>query len=415
MILRNFTQYIERIIVYHRRQVEKLTERLVQGENRIQILSGPRQTGKTTIATQVMENLRMQEISCVFASADSAIPHEAAWIREKWVEARLREAESGRATLFLDEVQKVRGWAEQAKLLWDEDRRHGRKLGVVLLGSSRLLMMRGTSESLVGRFEVIPVFHWSYPEMHEAFGIDMETYIIQGGYPGSVDLMEDFARWRAYILDAIVEPVLTRDLLLSFRVDKPALLRNLFVLGCRYASQVLSYNRMVGQLQDAGNTTTLAHYLELLEEAGLMAGLQKFSGSEVRTRSSSPKLLPLNNALVTAVVGLSPDDVARDPAWRGRLVENAVGCTFYEQLVNRRKGRLEYWRQGGVELDFVLRIEKSGLGIEVTSGLGHGRKGIEAFSDRYPGIPAIMIGGDGLPLKGALKQDAEQLIRLSRS
>lgn len=401
--------------MYRRHQVDLLSERLLQGESRIQILSGPRQTGKTTIATQVMEDLRIREIGCIFASADSAIPHGADWILERWVEARLRESESGRAILFLDEVQKVRGWAEQVKLLWDEDRRKDRKLGVVLLGSSKLLMMRGTSESLAGRFEVIPVFHWSYPEMHAAFGLDMDTYMVQGGYPGSVDLMEDFTRWRAYILDAIVEPVLTRDLLLSFRVDKPALLRSLFVLGCRYASQILSYNRMVGQLQDAGNTTTLAHYLELLEGAGLMAGLQKFSGSEVRTRASSPKLLPLNNALVTAVGGLSPEDVARDPAWRGRLVENAVGCTFYEQLVNRNKGRLEYWRQGGAELDYVLRIEHRTLGVEVASGSGHGRRGIRAFSDRYPGIPVLMFGGDGLPLDRALKEGPEQLVKLAWS
>lgn len=401
--------------MYRRQQVGLLTSRLIQGETRIQILSGPRQTGKTTIATQVIEDLRMREISCVFASADSAIPHEADWIREKWIEARLQEVESGRSILFLDEVQKIRGWAEQVKLLWDEDRRQDRKLGVVLLGSSRLLMMRGTSESLMGRFEVIPVFHWSYPEMHAAFGLDIDTYLVQGGYPGSVDLMEDFTRWRAYILDAIVEPVLTRDILLTFRVNKPALLRNLFMLGCRYASQVLSYNRMVGQLQDAGNTTTLAHYLELLEGAGLMTGLQKFSGSDVRSRASSPKLLPLNNALVTAVVGLSPGDVTADPAWRGRLVENAMGCTFYEQLVNRRKGRLEYWKQGGDELDFVLRLEKDCLGIEVTSGQGHGRKGIRAFSRRYPRIPVLLIGGDGLPLEKALKQDPVQLIKIARS
>ena len=401
--------------MYRRQQVELLKARLLQGESRIQILSGPRQTGKTTIATQVMEDLGTRDISCTFASADSAIPHEADWILGKWIEARLQEEGSGRAVLFLDEIQKVRGWAEQVKLLWDEDRRQGRKLGVVLLGSSRLLMMRGTSESLMGRFEVIPVFHWSYHEMHEAFDIDVETYVVQGGYPGSVDLMEDFTRWRGYILDAIVEPVLTRDLLLSFRVDKPALLRSLFVLGCRYASQILSYNRMVGQLQDAGNTTTLAHYLELLEGAGLMTGLQKFSGSEVRIRASSPKLLPLNNALVTAVVGLSPGDVAQDPVWRGRLVENSVGCSFYEQLVNRRKGRLEYWRQGGDELDFVLRTEEDSLGIEVASGSGHGRRGIRAFSQRYPGTPVLMVGGDSLPLESILKQDPAQLVKLAKS
>ena len=187
------------------------------------------------------------------------------------------------------------------------------------------------------------------------------------------------------------------------------------MLGCRYASQVLSYNRMVGQLQDAGNTTTLAHYLELLKGAGLMAGLQKFSGSEVRTRASSPKLLPLNNALVTAVVGLSPGEVAQNPAWRGRLVENAVGCIFYEQLVTRRKGRLEYWRQGGSELDFVLRMDNRNLGIEVASGQGHGRKGIRAFSDRYPGIPVIMFGVDGIPLERALKGDLDQMINLAQS
>jgi len=390
-----------------------LTERLLRGDPRIQVLAGPRQTGKTTIAMQTVEALEAAGVPCTFASADSAIPHGAPWIAEHWIEARLDESDAGRAVLILDEIHKVPGWSEQVKLLWDQDRQRGTRLGVVLLGSSRLLMIRGTTESLAGRFEILPVFHWSYPEMREAFGQDMESYIVLGGYPGAVDLRGDFPRWRAYILDAIVEPVLSKDLLLSTRVDKPALLRNLFLLGCSHASRVLSYNRMLGQLLDAGNTTTLAHYLHLLEGAGLLAGLQKYSGSEVRTRSSSPKLLPLNNALVTAIVGIPPETVSRDPSWRGRLVENALGCHFYDRLVSGRAGRLEYWREGDAEVDYVLRSGERILATEVASGPIHGRRGVRAFSARYPEIPAILLGGDGLPPERVLMEDPQQLLEMS--
>lgn len=321
--------------MYRRWQVDLLKARLNGGETRMQVLAGPRQTGKTTIASQVIEDLEDQGITCIYASADSVIPLEAGWILERWTEARLRASEADGALLFL------------------------------------------------------------------------------GGYPGAATLVGDFSRWRAYILDAIVEPVLTRDILQTTRVDKPALLRRLFMLGCRNASRILSYNRMVGQLQDAGNTTTLAHYLELLEGAGLMAGLQKYSGSEVRSRASSPKLLPLNNGLVMAVLGLSPEEVSRDPAWRGRLAKNAVGCSFYDTLVNRRKGRLDYWRQGDTEVDYVLGKGKYSLAIEVASGPGHNRRGIRAFSAKYPGIPVLLVGGGSLPLEQILSMDPERLIELS--
>jgi predicted AAA+ superfamily ATPase len=396
--------------MYERRHVQILTQRLLRSTSRIQVLSGPRQTGKTTIAAQCVKGLGSRGIAGVSASADSPLPHSSDWIREKWLEARLLAQDAGRAVLLLDEVQKVPGWSEQVKLLWDEDRLEERNLAVVLLGSSRLLVAKGTTESLAGRFEVIPVFHWSLEEMRVAFGIDLETYLCFGGYPGAVDLLDDFARWRSYILDSIVEPVLSRDILMMTRVDKPVLLRNLFLLGCRYAAQVLSYNKMLGQLQDVGNTTTLAHYMHLLEGAGLMTGLQKYSGSAVRSRSSSPKLLPLNNALVTAVVGRPPDQVAGDPSWRGRLAENAVGQALYDGLVNGRCGSLEYWRHSNSEVDYVIRSDRKVLAVEVASGREHNRRGVRAFSKRFPDAAAMILGEGGLPLETALLSGPQALL-----
>jgi len=172
-----------------------------------------------------------------------------------------------------------------------------------LLGSSPLLVQQGLSESLAGRFEILRIGHWSFSEMRDAFGLTVDQYLYFGGYPGSAALINDEERWRRYLLDSLIETTLARDILLMNRVDKPALLRQMFRLGCEYSGQILSYQKMLGQLQDAGNTTTLAHYLDLLSGAGMLCGLSKFSSEVVRQRGSSPKLQVLNNGLMTAQSG----------------------------------------------------------------------------------------------------------------
>ena len=244
--------------------------------------------------------------------------------------------------------------------------------------------------------------------MHGAFGWDLETYLRFGGYPGAAPLVSDPDRWRAYIVDSLIETSLSRDLLLLTRVDKPALLRQLFRLGCDYSAQVLSYQKMTGQLRDAGNTVTLAHYLRLLRGVGLLTGMEKHAGSRLRQRGSSPKLLALDPALVTAMAGYGLDPLATDDG-RGRAVETAVGA----HLVNTAAPGIEigWWRERNHEVDFVVSDGGRTIAIEVASGR---RKtsvpGLHAFVKEFPAAKPLLIGGQGLPLEAALSTPAGDLL-----
>lgn len=344
-----------------------------------------------------------------YASADEPTLRDTTWIETQWDRGRLLDRDSRRrgALLILDEVQKVTRWSDAVKRLWDEDSASGARLKIVLLGSSPLLMSRGLTESLAGRFELIRVPHWSFAEMREAFGWSLEQFLYFGGYPGSAGLIRDSGRWARYILDSLVETTLSRDVLLLTRVDKPALLRQLFQLGCDYSGQVLSYQKMLGQLHDAGNTTTLSHYLELLSGAGMLTGLQKFSGARVRQRGSSPKLLVLNTALMTAVSALTFAEARRHPEFWGRLVETAAGA----HLVNSGAEdgvQIFYWRERGREVDFVLQAGRTLTAIEVTSGR---RKdslpGIRDFAKTFRPKHKLLVGGQGIPLEEFLLRPAK--------
>jgi hypothetical protein len=297
------------------------------------------------------------------------------------------------------------------KRLWDEDTRAKRPVKVVLLGSAPLLVEQGLTESLAGRFEVLRLPHWSLAEMRAAFGFTLDQYVYFGGYPGAAPLAGEPERWRRYILDALVETTIARDVLLLTRVDKPALLRRLFELGCRYSGQILSYNKMLGQLHDAGNTTTLAHYLELLGGAGLLIGLPKFSEHLVRQRRSSPKLQVMNTALMSAQSGLLFDEALADPELWGRLVESAAGA----HLANAAalgSCELHYWRVGNHEVDFVVRAGKSLVGIEVKSTRRRDAlPGMGAFSAAARPTGTLLVGGDGIPLGEFLSQPVEHWVR----
>jgi len=365
----------------------------------MQVLYGPRQTGKTTVAHQVMADL---EIPSHYASADEPTLKDRTWIEQQWEIARLKVESEKKVLFVLDEAQKIAGWSETVKRLWDEDTAKDLPLHVMLLGSSPLLVQRGLTESLAGRFEVIPVTHWSFAEMREAFDWGLDEYIFFGGYPGGAHLVNDQKRWSNYIKDALIETTISRDILLMTRVDKPALLRRLFELGCSYSGQVLSYQKMLGQLQDAGNTTTLAHYLNLLEGAGLLAGLSKYAGQRVRQRASSPKLLVLNTALMTAQSQLNLEEAKQDTDFWGRLVESAIGAA----LMNGLRGEnieLFYWSSRNREVDFVLSRRKSLVALEVKSGR---RKvtlpGIEAFSNEFPVTRKLLVGAQGIPVEDFL-------------
>lgn len=389
--------------MYERPHAAVLESRLAEPRRFIQVVAGPRQVGKTTMVQQVIGRL---DVPVRYASADEPTLRDRQWIAQQWEAARL-EAADGDGVLVIDEVQKVVGWSESVKRLWDEDTRARRDLRVLLLGSAPLLLQRGLTESLAGRFEVLHLPHWSAAEMRDAFGTSIEEFIFYGGYPGAAPLSTDPDRWRRYIRDSLIETTIARDVLLLTRVDKPALLRRLFELGCRYSGQVLSYNKMLGQLQDAGNTTTLAHYLELLEAAGMLRGVSKYAGETVRRRASSPKLQVLNTALASAQTDNHSLESARaDRAYWGRLVESAVGA----HLANAAAaGDLEmyYWRDRGREVDFVTESDDHLTAIEVKSGAAAGsRAGMTAFVDAFGPDRTLLVGADGIPVEEFLMKPA---------
>jgi predicted AAA+ superfamily ATPase len=395
---------------FQRPHARVLSDRLAEPRRHIQFVGGPRQAGKTTLVQQV---LSASTTPSLYASADEPAVRDTAWLSAQWETAREMATDSGRAgaILAIDEVQKVAGWSETVKRLWDEDTRRRRPLRVVLLGSAPLLMRRGLTESLAGRFETLHLGHWSFAEMRDAFGWEIESYLFFGGYPGAAHLRREPLRWRSFIVNAIIETTIARDMLLMSRIEKPALLRRLFDLGCRYSGQVLSYTKMLGQLQDAGNTVTLAHYLDLLAGAGLLTGLQKYSGKAVRQRGSSPKLQVLNTALMTAQSGMSPQEARADSEFRGRLVESAVGA----HLANAAASglcELHYWRDRNREVDFVLQAGRAVVAIEVKSGrVPDAFPGLSEFAAAFKPRRTVIVGGDGIALEDFLIKPVEHWLQ----
>jgi len=394
--------------MFHRRQLETLVKRLHEPRRFIQVLLGPRQTGKTTLARQVGETA---DLALHYASADVPSLKGPGWIQQQWEVGRAMTARRGRrraATLVLDEIHKIPTWSEVCKALWDEDTAARIPLRVVFLGSSPWAMQRGLAESLAGRFETIRVPHWSFGEMKAAFGLGLDQYLCFGGYPGAAPLVKDPQRWAHYVQDSLVETTLARDILLMTRVDKPALLRQVFDLACSYSGRILSYNKMLGQLQEAGNTTTLAHYLHLLREAGLACGIPKFAGQEVRQRASSPKLQVFNTALVTARRPQPCAVLRSDPEDWGRLCESAVGA----HLVN---GRMEtgtevyYWADRNREVDFILQKGSVAVALEVKSSRQRDAlRGLEAFDAAFKPRRKLLVGPGGIPFEEFLSSSPDR-------
>ena len=386
-------------IDYQRPQGLVLAARLVEPRRFVQVVAGPRQVGKSTLVQQVTAELGLP---LRFVSADEPTLRGADWINQQWEAARLELGGKDGAVLVLDEIQKIPAWSETVKRLWDEDTRNKRPLKVVLLGSAPLLIAQGLTESLAGRFEVLRLPHWSYAEMRDAFGWSIDQYLSFGGYPGAAPLIGDPARWARYIADSLIETSIARDVLLLTRVDKPALLRRLFELACRYSGQILSYTKMLGQLQDAGNTTTLAHYLDLLAGAGMVCGLPKYAGDAARSRGSSPKLQVLNTALMTVTAHMSPEQVQSDREFRGRLVESAVGAHLANAAV-AGACELYYWRDRGQEVDFVAKVGARLTAIEVKSGRApSAHPGTAAFDAAFKVQRSLMVGGDGISVEDFL-------------
>ena len=381
--------------MFQRIHFQSLTQRLAEPRAFMQVLVGPRQVGKTTLVGQL---LAASETPSYFISADDVPNSNAVWLEQQWEIARQRFRQSGAVEFILaiDEIQKISNWSETIKAQWDADSRQGVALKVILLGSSRLLLQQGLTESLAGRFELTYLGHWSLSEMQSAFDWTAEKFAWFGGYPGAARLVHDEPRWKKYVSDALIEPCISRDILSLTRVDKPALLRRLFEFGCLYSGQLLSYNKMLGQLLDAGNTTTLAHYLNLLDSAGMLCGLEKYAPDRLRQRLSSPKFQVHNTALIAAMYPASFAQITAQPVEWGRIVESAVGA----HLVNfaRQEGfDLYYWREGNDEVDFVLEHRGKTLAIEVKSGAKHGNlKGMTAFKKQFEPNKLLLIGSTGL-------------------
>lgn len=379
---------------------KKIYERLRGKREFLQVIAGPRQVGKTTAILQVMNDLNLPYH---YASADLPAPPQTSWIPQQWDIARQKLKEVDKVILVLDEVQKVAHWSDQIKGFWDEDTRKNRNIQVVILGSSSLLIQRGLTESLAGRFEIIRFTHWSWKECHDCFNWPLEKYLYFGGYPGASTLVEDENRWAQYIRDSLIETVISKDILLLNRVEKPALLRQLFVLACEYGGQILSYQKLLGQLIEAGNTTTLSHYQGLLESAFLIKGLEKWAGSTVKIRKSSPKWVPLNTALMTALANRTFKEYRNDPELWGRLVEVGVGAYIINEAI-KEGFDIYYWREKNYEVDYVVKRGKKLAAIEVkTTRRRMSLVGLSLFKKRYLSAKEIIVGPGGVEIEDFLK------------
>lgn len=377
-----------------RAQFHTLAQRLTEPRRFLQILLGPRQVGKSTICQQVLER---ELAPTLLVSADQPSFRDGQWLSAQWELARQRARQDGSAILIVDEVQKISDWSEVVKAHWDEDTRAGLPLKVVLTGSAALSVQQGLGDSLAGRFETIRVPHWSYGEMQAGFGYTLEDYIYFGGYPGAADFKDDVPRWRRYVQDALIEPAIARDVLSLTRVDKPALLRRLFEVGCGYATQELSLTKLLGQLQDRGNTATLSHYLTLMNAAALLTGVSKYARQGHRRRASSPKLLVYNNALLAAMQPLSPAELRAQPAQWGRFVESAVGAHLLNECM-QAEATLYYWRDRNREVDFVVDVGGNLVAIEVKSGVAPKALHFSEFEAAFGPCRKLLIGGDGMSL-----------------
>lgn len=391
-----------------RNNLDSLCARMQEPRRFLQVVAGPRQVGKTTMVRQALAALGQQPGKAIAqhsVSADNPGLVGASWLRSQWETARSLAAQAGSCVLVLDEVQKLPNWTEEVKRLWDEDTRAGRDVRAVVLGSAPLLIARGLTESMAGRFEMTRLGHWKYREMQEAFGFTLDQFIYYGGYPGAASLIDDPARWAAYVRDALIETTISKDVLLMSPVQKPALLRRVFDLACRYSGQELSYQKMLGQLSDAGNTTTLAHYLQLLEGAGMVCGLQKYSGQAVRQRGSSPKLQVFNTALMGAIAtteGFGFERLRATPELWGRITESAVGAELLARHLEHGSDRplIHYWRDGQNEVDYVVRHQGELFAYEVKSGVHRGNvRGLDAFCKLNPSCRPMVLGTGGLPLQ----------------
>ena len=387
--------------MYRRKQFEELMRRLNEPRNMIQVISGPRQVGKSTMVKQMVQETA---IPYMLVSADSVDEGHMAWIGEVWdaARARMQLGKHDEYLLVIDEVHKVANWSEEVKKQWDADTFNDVNMKVVILGSSRLLLKDGLTESLAGRYELIRMPHWSFAEMRDAFGVDVEHYIYFGGYPGGARLIGNEARWRRYIKDSIIAPAIERDILMTKTLYKSELMRRLFELGCTYSGEELSLTKMLGQLQDVGNVTTLANYLTTLDESQLLCGLQKYANDNARKYNSVPKLFVYNTSLLSALSGISFEKLYATPKEWGRWVESAVGAYILNNA-DEQDYKVYYWRERNDEVDFIIESNRQCVAIEVKSGRRTSNSGLSKFSAKFHPKFSFVVGSGGVPVEEFLQ------------
>ena len=402
-------------MTYIRKQYHTLRERILEPRRFMQILAGPRQVGKTTLVGQVLNEI---SIPYTLEVADAVNPKDSDWIHRVWESARatMQIRKEQERLLVIDEVQKIDNWSEVVKREWDEDSRRRVNLKVVLLGSSRLLLKRGMTESLADRFELIRLGHWSLQEMRDAFGVTLDQYIYFGGYPGPAGMIDNEKRWRKYIKDSLVAPAIEKDVIMTSNIYKPALMKQLFEVGCGYSAEILSLTKLMGQLQDAGNVTTLAAYLDILAECALLTGLQKYAHDDARKRGSVPKYQVYNNALLTAYKGHSFIADRTDTKLWGRWVESAIG-THILSMAEELDYKVYYWREpsrskdeSDKEVDFIIDNDGELTAIEVKSGHRGTNSGLPAFVETFHPKRAFIVGTGGVSLEDFLSCDIESLL-----
>ena len=391
-----------------RQQLSVLKTRMEEPRRFIQVLAGPRQVGKTTLVQQFVQQTNTPVLS---VSADLVEPTNKEWIILQWetVRSKMRIQQLTEYILIIDEIQRINDWSAVVKREWDADTQQGINIKVILLGSSRLLLKDGLTESLFGRFELIRMTHWTFAEMHEAFDFSLDEYIYFGGYPGGATLRSDESRWLDYMQHAIIEPGIEKDVLMTKRILKPALMRQLFEIGCSYSSEELSFTKVLGQLQDAGNVTTLSNYLYTLSEANLLGGLQKYSKDKARRYQSSPKFMVYNTALLSALHGKGFDAERESPERWGRWVESAVGAYLLNQA-EIYGYNVYYWRENNDEVDFVLENRnKELLAIEVKSGHRIDNAGVHVFEQKFHPIHTFIVGSNAFTTEEFLSIPLNQL------
>lgn len=395
--------------MYKRSEYQIIKKRLEEDRKFIQVVMGPRQVGKSTVVKQVLQDLN---IPFQLFAADNVPASNTAWVSNCWAAVRSLKDNKGweSVILIIDEIQKIQNWSEAVKKEWDDDTFNDRNIKVLLLGSSRVMLEKGLSESLGGRFEEIRMTHWSYQEMRECFDFSLDQYLFYGGYPGAAELTKDPDRWEQYIQSAIIDATINKDILMDTPVSKPALLRQTFELGASYSGELLSLTKMLGSLQDAGNTVTLAGYINLLDESGLLCGLQKYSIDTARRRASIPKFQVYNNALKMVYNPHTFEEAIMDRKGWGRILESGIGAWLVGQSFVHRF-EVFYWRDRADEVDFILRKKGTVIAIEVKSNAEKNTDGLNVFREKFNPKSAFIVGDGGIRAEDFLMMDIRDIFK----